>query len=165
MGSPLGGGAGGLASGLGSPFGNTAFGGLGFGGYNYSTSSPTYRSRSCAPTPSGPPRISGEALDGMLRSHEDDWERFESYGGVNIMYADVPWPDAGAGRPNALLSHAALRAEQAGDARAAVRKLQVRWHPDKWVQRFVSRLYEGQAERVMARVKEISQVVNALKSK
>mmetsp|Transcript_104899 Transcript_104899/g.301592 ORF Transcript_104899/g.301592 Transcript_104899/m.301592 type:complete len:556 (-) Transcript_104899:77-1744(-) len=135
-----------------------------YGSYHYSSSAGAGRSRSSAPAPgSMSPAPCAESLDGMARAHEDDWTRFESSGAVDIMYVDVPWPDAGSGRPNALLCHVLQRAEQASDSKAVLRKLQVRWHPDKWAQRYASRLCQRQAEHVLDRVKEISQVINGLK--
>lgn len=95
----------------------------------------------------------------MLKAHEADWMRFEASGKTEILYSDVPWPDARA-TPNALI---ALAIQQASDMKATLRKLQVRWHPDKWSQRYASRLYETHEARVMERVKDIAQFVNTLK--
>lgn len=98
----------------------------------------------------------------MLRAHEADWARFEASKVPGILYVDVPWPDAGLARPNALLAHAMQRAAEAGEGKTALRKLQVRWHPDKWSQRYAARLCAAHAGRVLARVKEIAQVINGL---
>jgi len=101
-----------------------------------------------------------QTLDGMLRAHEVAWERFAASKAAGLVYSDVPWPDAGATVPNALLTFAL---QQAGDVKAELRKLQVRWHPDKWAQRYAARLEETQAGLVLERVKEISQLVNGMK--
>lgn len=79
-----------------------------------------------------------------------------------VRYNDVPWPDAGT-EPNKLLLHELQRAAEGGNAKVVLRKLQVRWHPDKWSQRYASRLLDVHAERVLGRVKEIAQLVNSLK--
>jgi len=103
---------------------------------------------------------SAQTLDGMLRAHEVAWERFEASTKSSIVYSDVPWPDAGAIVPNALVRFAF---QQASDVKAELRKLQVRWHPDKWTQRYASRLEDTQASLILERVKEISQIVNEMK--
>ena len=41
--------------------------------------------------------------------------------------------------------------------------LQQRWHPDKWMQKFGSRLADSDREAIMERVNEISVAINALK--
>lgn len=110
-----------------------------------------------------PPPLGGGALDGLLLAHEAAWERFFSCDALGILYEDVPWPDAGVARPNALLLHGVQCAAEGGSARATLRKLQVRWHPDKWSQRFASRLCPSHAERILGRVKDIAQHVNSLR--
>lgn len=79
-----------------------------------------------------------------------------------MRFIDVPWPDL-RDVACALVPHALRRGLEAGDAKATLRRLQMRWHPDKWMQRYVSRLAKADTERVLTRVKEIAQIVNGLK--
>jgi DnaJ-class molecular chaperone len=62
------------------------------------------------------------------------------------------------------VQHALRKAAEAGDVKSALRKLQLRWHPDKWAQRFASRLAPDDADRVLKRVNQIAQIVNGLKA-
>ena len=41
-----------------------------------------------------------------------------------------------------------------------VREQQIRWHPDKFLQKFIDKIAPKSFERVMDRVKEISQALN-----
>jgi len=104
-----------------------------------------------------------EVLDELLRTHELAWERLERTTPSCMVPSDIPWPDLGPSKPNALLTHCMQRAARSGTTKSALRKLQVRWHPDKWSQRYASRLHPTHADAVLSRVKEIAQIINGLK--
>lgn len=125
--------------------------------------------RPSPPAASRPPPVaaapSTAALDTAMASHDGSWARFETSQASGICYADVPWPDLSKSAPDALLvQHALRKALETSDVKSVLRKLQMRWHPDKWAQRFASRLSTHEADRVLTRVKEIAQLVNGLKA-
>ena len=47
--------------------------------------------------------------------------------------------------------------------RNLVRLLQLRWHPDKFMQSYGRLLVESEKEAILKRVKEVSQAVNAIR--
>ena len=93
--------------------------------------------------------------------------------GGGLTFSDIPWPctnigDNGAvGGSESKDEAAAVEAALYGitDAAArkrAIRKEQVRWHPDKWAGQMKKRIDAQDFEKVMARVTEISKAFNAL---
>eukprot|EP00656_Telonema_subtile_P025872 TRINITY_DN278_c0_g1_i6.p1 TRINITY_DN278_c0_g1~~TRINITY_DN278_c0_g1_i6.p1 ORF type:complete len:346 (+),score=95.78 TRINITY_DN278_c0_g1_i6:87-1124(+) len=83
--------------------------------------------------------------------YEKRWEAFENKpGAINIH--DVPFPD-----PQALRKAAAHKGEY--------KKLMLRWHPDKWLQRFHHRIGKGQEEKMMERVTQTFQMLLSAKEK
>eukprot|EP00928_Gymnodinium_smaydae_P031079 TRINITY_DN22933_c0_g1_i1.p1 TRINITY_DN22933_c0_g1~~TRINITY_DN22933_c0_g1_i1.p1 ORF type:complete len:376 (-),score=84.36 TRINITY_DN22933_c0_g1_i1:26-1153(-) len=116
--------------------------------------------------PRAPAQPSAAALDAALSAHEAAWAKFDAAATSTsaIGLSDVPWPDAAAGAANVLVQHALQRGQEANDVKGVLRRLQLRWHPDKWAQRYVARLRPGEAETILARVKGISQLVNSLKA-
>ena len=71
-----------------------------------------------------------------------------------IKMADVPWPT---------LDAAALGLDGSASARkAAFRAASLRWHPDKFLQSFGSRLAADEREAILQRVTEVSQAINSL---
>lgn len=79
---------------------------------------------------------------------------------ARITPALVPWPR---GPPDNLLS--LPRSASQADLRAMLREAQVRWHPDKFQQRFAAWLAGETAAAVQARVNEVSQSIHQLKDR
>ena len=80
---------------------------------------------------------------------------------AQVASEDIPWPSAGDEDPLALkLSLQGAAPLSQGERRVAVRDLQRRWHPDKFAQRFGSKLGDA-SEGIMARITRISQALNA----
>ena len=102
-------------------------------------------------------------------AHALAWERFltaQAAGGdaAGIRFEDVPWPCAPAGgdvAEEAMMLPAALR-NDAEARRRAVREALRRWHPDKFGQRFGARLAAVDRDRILERVKAVSQALTAL---
>jgi hypothetical protein len=69
--------------------------------------------------------------------------------------ADVPFPE---GRDASL-----VRTEEIGESKA-LKLLMMRWHPDKFNQRFLSLLAEDEAGAIQERVTEVFQRVQAAKA-
>ena len=92
---------------------------------------------------------------------------------TGLKYADIPWPgitgdadgsDAGDGSSSkddavAVALHGIV--DEAA-RKKAIRKEQVRWHPDKWTGQIKKRVAPEDYDRIMARVTEISKAFNAL---
>jgi hypothetical protein len=105
-------------------------------------------------------------------AHALAWERFiTKYAGASgdeaagvIRFDTVPWPAPAAGgdvAEEAMMLPAALR-HDADARRRAVREALRRWHPDKFGQRFGGRLAAADRERILERVKAVSQALTAL---
>jgi hypothetical protein len=103
-------------------------------------------------------------------AHALAWERFiTKYAGGSggeevIRFNDVPWPAPAAGgdlAEDAMMLPAALRTD-ADARRRAVREALRRWHPDKFGQRFGGRLAAEDREKILERVKVVSQALTAL---
>ena len=76
-------------------------------------------------------------------------------------YSDIPWPfDKGVTDMEQFLFGGMDR--QSEEYTKYVKVQQVRWHPDRFLQKCGDRLKEGEKDRIINRVNEISQVLNAL---
>merc|ERR1712046_214738 len=85
---------------------------------------------------------------GKAAANEALWNKFEGQKGTVTM-SDIPFPDIGA-----------LLTLQARD-KENLKRMVLRWHPDKFQQNFGSRLCKAQEDRIMARVKETFQAINS----
>jgi hypothetical protein len=107
-------------------------------------------------------------------AHALAWERFitkyaggsgdTAAGTTPIRFDNVPWPAPAAGgdlAEEAMMLPPALR-NDADARRRAVREALRRWHPDKFGQRFGGRLAPEDRERILERVKAVSQALTAL---
>lgn len=77
-----------------------------------------------------------------------------------LAYGDIPWIDEPT--PEAFNSLVLCGAEGPAEVKKRLRMELVRWHPDKFVGRFGARLAPTDRERVLERVKGMSQALNAL---
>jgi hypothetical protein len=112
--------------------------------------------------------VAEQGFAARAATHALAWERFlaaaSEGGGETIRFSDVPWPTVPAGgdlATEAMMLPEALR----GDAEArrrAVREALRRWHPDKFGQRFGGRLAAADRDRILERVKTVSQALTAL---
>ncbi|XP_005389377.1 PREDICTED: NF-kappa-B inhibitor-like protein 1 isoform X4 [Chinchilla lanigera] len=78
-------------------------------------------------------------------------------------FGDVPWPCPGGGDPEAMAAALVARGpplEEQGALRRYLRVQQVRWHPDRFLQRFRSQIETGELGRVMGTVTALSQALN-----
>lgn len=78
-------------------------------------------------------------------------------------FGDVPWPCPGGGDPEAMAAALVARGpplEEQGALRKYLRVQQVRWHPDRFLQRFRSQIETCELGRVMGAVTALSQALN-----
>lgn len=78
-------------------------------------------------------------------------------------FSDVPWPCPGGGDPEAMAAALVARGpplEEQEALRRYLRAQQVRWHPDRFLQRFRSQIEAWELGRVMAAVTALSQALN-----
>ena len=78
-------------------------------------------------------------------------------------YGDIPWPDEG--DADTCLKVLLCDVDKSGDSavyRKYLREQQVRWHPDKFLQKLGQRLKAEDHNKILAKVKEISQALNKL---
>ena len=87
---------------------------------------------------------------------------FDSDSRTTIKFADVPWPCQG--DTNEMISlvkkWSELKPEE--ERKKFLKEQQVRWHPDKFLQKCGSRLDSDEREKVMEQVKQLSQEINSL---
>ncbi|VDI12782.1 NF-kappa-B inhibitor-like protein 1 [Mytilus galloprovincialis] len=78
-----------------------------------------------------------------------------------IKFNDVPWPfNSDVKEIKNVMFHSAL--SSCDKYKKRLREEQVRWHPDKFLQKHGKKLYEKDKNKIMERVKEISQELNRL---
>ncbi|XP_004598776.2 NF-kappa-B inhibitor-like protein 1 isoform X2 [Ochotona princeps] len=78
-------------------------------------------------------------------------------------FSDVPWPCPGGGDPEAMAAALVARGpplEEQGALRRYLRVQQVRWHPDRFLQRFRNQIETLELGRVMGAVTALSQALN-----
>ncbi|XP_006772914.1 PREDICTED: NF-kappa-B inhibitor-like protein 1, partial [Myotis davidii] len=78
-------------------------------------------------------------------------------------FNDVPWPCPGGGDPEAMAAALVARGpslEEPEALRRYLRVQQVRWHPDRFLQRFGSQIETWELGRVMGAVTALSQALN-----
>ncbi|XP_058162449.1 NF-kappa-B inhibitor-like protein 1 isoform X2 [Dasypus novemcinctus] len=78
-------------------------------------------------------------------------------------FGDVPWPCPGGGDPEAMAAALVARGpplEEQGALRRYLRVQQVRWHPDRFLQRFRNQIETWELGRVMGAVTALSQALN-----
>ncbi|KAK1327528.1 LOW QUALITY PROTEIN: hypothetical protein QTO34_013030 [Cnephaeus nilssonii] len=75
-------------------------------------------------------------------------------------FSDVPWPCPGGGDPEAMAAALGPPLEEQEALRRYLRAQQVRWHPDRFLQRFRSQIEAWELGRVMAAVTALSQALN-----
>jgi len=97
----------------------------------------------------------------LWKEHDQAWATFEESikkGGsceANIKYCDVPFPQ------NALMK----QSQSAEDPEQTFRTLARRWHPDKFKQRFGSKLHRPHSDRILEQVVSTFQLLSETKAK
>eukprot|EP00897_Mesotaenium_endlicherianum_P001395 jgi/Mesen1/1283/ME000013S00768 len=92
------------------------------------------------------------------KRYEDRWAAFALSCNMGILYEDVPFPvEVG---KEADLERVILQGIPQPQHRKRVRAEVLRWHPDKFYQKWGQRLADKGKDRLLARVKEISQAIH-----
>jgi hypothetical protein len=92
--------------------------------------------------------------------HERRMARFEANPPGAIQYAAVPWPPEPAAMLMAMVALEGGGGGGGGGEKKVIRKLNMRWHPDKFQSRYGSGLASADRESILTHVKDISQVLN-----
>lgn len=107
------------------------------------------------------------AQEQAQEAHRDPGPRAQQPRGVgrgNLWrFGDVPWPCPGGGDPEAMAAALVARGPPLVEKEALRRYLrvqQVRWHPDRFLQRFRSQIEARELGRVMGAVTALSQALN-----
>ncbi|CAI5465682.1 unnamed protein product [Closterium sp. Yama58-4] len=90
--------------------------------------------------------------------YDERWRRFAKSCDMGITMADVPFPVVGGGEEE--LKHVILHGVPKEQHRRRMREEVVRWHPDKFMQKWGLRLHDKHRSNIEKRVKELSQAVN-----
>jgi len=96
-----------------------------------------------------PRRVAPERQTSRAAADDSRWDRFESAANVCIEYKDVPYIQVGK--------------QYFGPQydKKSFQKLAMRWHPDKFMQKFGQRLAEKDKEKILLKVKEVFQLINS----
>lgn len=96
------------------------------------------------------------------KRYETSWKKFSDSGKLTFSYADVPFP-VEKGKETEL-SRVILHNAPSSEHKQLLRKEILRWHPDKFLQKYRSRLQGPDHDRILARVNELSQALHQLYS-
>lgn len=80
---------------------------------------------------------------------------------TTLGYCDIPWPGGDKSEEDIVILMQGLESG-ASDFKKYLRQQQIRWHPDKFLQRFGSHIAAAEKDMIMKRVTELSQKLNKL---
>lgn len=98
----------------------------------------------------------------LLTDYEERCQAiFTSNTTTNLKFSDIPWPSKGNTKKmiDLVVKWSELKTEE---KKKFLREQQVRWHPDKFLQKCGKRLHVDDREQIIEQVKELSQEINAL---
>lgn len=107
-------------------------------------------------------RVLQKKSDDRCKLYEIAWKKFSDSRNLCLSYSDVPFPvEKG---KDAELSRVILHNASPSEHKQLLRKEILRWHPDKFLQKYGSRLQGPHHDRILARVNELSQALHQLYS-
>ena len=114
-------------------------------------------------------RMSVERQKLKLAASQTEYETqcqiiFDSGLRTDLKFIDIPWPgELGDATEmiNLIVKWSEMISEEEG-RKKFLKEQQVRWHPDKFLQKCGNRLYTGDKERIIEQVKKLSQEINSL---
>ncbi|XP_078350119.1 NF-kappa-B inhibitor-like protein 1 [Oculina patagonica] len=102
-----------------------------------------------------------------LTSSLTDYEKrcqeiFQSNSTTSLKFLDLPWPSEGDTKNmiDLVVKWSELKTDE--EKKKFLKEQQVRWHPDKFLQKCGKRLHVEDREQIIEQVKELSQEINAL---
>jgi len=96
------------------------------------------------------PRVSAtERLSSRASSDDARWETFEASSNASIELKQIPFPQV------------TTRYFGPGCDKKSFQKLAMRWHPDKFLQKFGTRLCDKDKDNILLKVKEVFQAINS----
>lgn len=102
-----------------------------------------------------------EKLKKRMKYEERYKEVLDSNSISVLKFDDVPWPSVKGQDFDITVLFDGMN--KTGDEyKKYLRDQQIRWHPDKFLQRFGSRLHVSDKERIVQRVTALSQILNKL---
>ena len=112
-------------------------------------------------------RMSIERQKLKLSTSLADYEKhckaiFYSNSTANLTFFDLPWPSKGGTKEMADLVVKWSELKTGEEKRKFLKEQQVRWHPDKFLQRCGNRLHLKDRDKIIEKVNELSQEINAL---
>lgn len=109
-------------------------------------------------------KTNNERLIEKRKRYESKFSHLLSHlSGKSLTFGCIPWPHGNVDMIAATL-FCDMKDKKAPDYRKYLRIQQVRWHPDKFTQKFKDHLHPDHVEKIMNRVKAISQLLNKLSS-
>ena len=97
----------------------------------------------------------------MKLRYEKKLAAFEENKAEIITYDDIPWPGSTDNTEHMVAVLVGDRSKLSTDELKKYLKTQQRtWHPDKFVQKFGRRLKDSEREKILEKVKELSQALN-----
>ena len=107
-------------------------------------------------------RVSQKKSVDRYKRYEMSWKKFSESYNLCLGYSDVPFPvEKG---KEAELATVILHNSPPSEHKQLLRKEILRWHPDKFLQKYRSRLQGPDHDRILARVNELSQALHQLYS-
>jgi NF-kappa-B inhibitor-like protein 1 len=98
--------------------------------------------------------------------YEQKWTDLfsEIKNGTLLSFSDIPWPDGVSKSADAVLEFlfCDFDEEETTLRKKYLRSQQVRWHPDKFMQKFGQNLLETDREKILEKVKSVSQLMNQI---
>ena len=94
--------------------------------------------------------------------YETDYKAlYEKKDKITLGYCDIPWPGGDKSSDDIDILMQGLE-KGSSDFKKYVRQQQIRWHPDKFLQRFGAHIAAADKDEIMKRVTELSQKLNKL---
>lgn len=83
----------------------------------------------------------------------------------SLSYGSFPWPTDNQGICLSYKGVDSLHIDNTFENKMLVRKLQRRWHPDKFMQNFGNRLLESDRDHIINQINEIAKALNKINEK
>ena len=94
--------------------------------------------------------------------YETDYKiLYEKKEKTTLSYCDIPWPGGDKADDDIVILTQGLE-KGTSDFKKYLREQQIRWHPDKFLQRFGAYIAVGDKDKIVKRVTELSQKLNKL---